>query len=178
MRVGEWLSDYLSPNLVTGSRFVLSVPVGVFLRLLPSLGAVLYLLAELTDLLDGWLARKKGRVTKVGEWFDILADHSLALVFLSSIGSPFLWQPIWIFALVSEAALVLYVAGLMMLTQKEREPAPMKYRFKWTGKFLLNLLLLGSLVWDLDFRIFLNALSILVSSRNLLLLFELSQKNT
>jgi len=172
MRVGEWLS----PNLLTGCRFILSVPVGIFLKLLPSLGAALYFLAELTDIIDGWWARRKGKVSKVGEWFDILADHSLALLVLSSIGSPFLWQPILTFALISESALVLYVAGLMIFTQENKEPPLMEYRFKWTGKFLLNALMLFSLLSGIDFKISLNVLSILVSSRNFLLFFELAFK--
>ena len=40
----------------------------------PFLGAVLFSIASLTDLLDGYIARKSQQVTKVGILLDPIAD--------------------------------------------------------------------------------------------------------
>jgi CDP-diacylglycerol--glycerol-3-phosphate 3-phosphatidyltransferase len=41
------------------------------------LGCFLYLLAAITDYIDGWYARKFGMITKWGQFFDPLADKVL-----------------------------------------------------------------------------------------------------
>ncbi len=84
------------PNALSVIRIVL-VPLLVVVMLTPPrswdwtgvhsdfLGALIFGLASLTDLLDGWLARRRRQITTVGEWLDPLADKLLVLGALISL---------------------------------------------------------------------------------------------
>ena len=67
-----------SPNLLTAARLPLA-PIAVVLMLVGepwgfASAALLALLLELTDLADGWMARKYGAVTNFGKLFDPFSD--------------------------------------------------------------------------------------------------------
>ena len=80
------------PNAITLSRIILVVPMMVLLTEAPDSNAYrvvfsLFLLAALTDLLDGWLARYWHCSSSIGAFLDPLADKIMAnvmLVFLAS----------------------------------------------------------------------------------------------
>ncbi len=86
------------PNLITMFRIVM-VPVVLFLMYegtpRANFWAVnVYLLTAITDLLDGWLARRMGLISVLGMFLDPLADKLLVmstLVFLSFMGRLPLW---------------------------------------------------------------------------------------
>ncbi len=94
------------PNKLTLFRMIL-VPVFVIL-LLPDLGLwavltawIIFIVASLTDLLDGRISRKRGLVTNFGKFMDPLADKLLvccALVCLMARGKVFAWVVIIIIA--------------------------------------------------------------------------------
>src|SRR3954471_4474246 len=57
-----------TPNLITLSRIVLIVvAAGLFFGGYRRMGVVLGAVAGWTDYLDGWLARRTGQVTRLGE---------------------------------------------------------------------------------------------------------------
>ena len=84
------------PNTLSVLRIVL-VPLLVVVMLTPPhswewtgvqsefLGALIFGLASVTDLLDGWLARRRRQITVVGQWLDPLADKLLVLGALISL---------------------------------------------------------------------------------------------
>jgi CDP-diacylglycerol---glycerol-3-phosphate 3-phosphatidyltransferase len=67
------------PTILTFSRIIL---IPFFIWVTPSnhtLGAIIFLVAALTDFFDGWLARKTGQVTKFGIILDPIADKILVI---------------------------------------------------------------------------------------------------
>lgn len=71
------------PNVLTVARILL-IPVFVLLFVTPTpdrsmAAAVVFIVAALTDLLDGYLARRCGQVTKLGRLLDPIADKLLVL---------------------------------------------------------------------------------------------------
>ncbi|MBI2848821.1 MAG: CDP-diacylglycerol--glycerol-3-phosphate 3-phosphatidyltransferase [Chloroflexi bacterium] len=69
------------PNLLSLSRIVLSPVIMVLLLLGDNNGslfaAILFLFAALTDVVDGYLARKRGAVSTRGVFLDLAADKVL-----------------------------------------------------------------------------------------------------
>ena len=74
------------PNILTLFRFAL-IPVYILVfsygYLEFSFGIVI--LAGLTDILDGYLARKNGQVTQIGVMLDPLADKTMMIVVILSL---------------------------------------------------------------------------------------------
>ncbi len=71
------------PNLITLTRILL-IPVFVVLFATPDpdrsiTAAIVFVVAAVTDLLDGYLARRSGQVTKLGKLLDPIADKLLVL---------------------------------------------------------------------------------------------------
>ena len=87
------------PTMLTLSRIVV-IPFFIFIMPgHPILGAFIFLIAALTDLLDGYLARLYGQVTTFGTILDPLADKFLvisALILLVDIGTLSAWIAILI----------------------------------------------------------------------------------
>jgi CDP-diacylglycerol--glycerol-3-phosphate 3-phosphatidyltransferase len=89
---GRGLRVAALPNLLTLLRIGL-VPVLVLTLMHPTpvaraLAAALFLLACLTDFLDGWLARRHGITTALGQMLDPLADKLIvaaALIMLAAV---------------------------------------------------------------------------------------------
>jgi len=71
------------PNFLTLVRIFL-IPVFVVVFLVPTpdrslVAAVIFTVAAVTDLLDGYIARRTGQVTKLGKLLDPIADKLLVL---------------------------------------------------------------------------------------------------
>ena len=89
------------PNALTAFR-VLCVPLMAYLLFadngdrgnLRDLAALVFVLASITDLLDGAIARRRGQVTNFGKIADPIADKALtgvALISLSIMGDLAWW---------------------------------------------------------------------------------------
>jgi CDP-diacylglycerol---glycerol-3-phosphate 3-phosphatidyltransferase len=71
------------PNFITLVRILL-IPVFVALFITPTpdrslSAAVIFVIAAVTDMLDGYIARRTGQVTKLGKLLDPIADKLLVL---------------------------------------------------------------------------------------------------
>ncbi len=83
MRSAVQESNINLPNVLTLTRILL-IPFFVLLFVVPTpdrslAAAVVFVTAAMTDLLDGYLARRRGQVTKLGRLLDPIADKLLVL---------------------------------------------------------------------------------------------------
>nr|WP_300004541.1 CDP-diacylglycerol--glycerol-3-phosphate 3-phosphatidyltransferase [Tissierella sp.] len=93
------------PNKITFSR-VLLVPVFILMFYIdiPNnqlYAGIIFIIAALTDTLDGYLARRNSQVTNLGKFIDPLADKllvSAALILLVEVGTIPAWVVITIIA--------------------------------------------------------------------------------
>jgi CDP-diacylglycerol---glycerol-3-phosphate 3-phosphatidyltransferase len=120
------------PNLVSILRAAL-VPVIVVLilaeeRAAMDLAAILFVVGALTDGLDGYLARRQGMTTTMGQWLDPLSDKlfvSAPMVTLTLLGR----FPVW--AAVVILAREIAVSGLRWYLGSRRESMPASNLAKW-----------------------------------------------
>ena len=82
------------PNIVTGIRIILSLTL-LFIEPLSVAFILIYLLAGISDMLDGVLARKMHVTSKLGALLDSVADATLIFVLLAIIIPYFIW-PAWV----------------------------------------------------------------------------------
>ncbi|WHZ14924.1 MAG: CDP-diacylglycerol--glycerol-3-phosphate 3-phosphatidyltransferase [Nitrospira sp.] len=83
MRAAGQESNINLPNVLTFARILL-IPVFVMLLIDPTpdralSAAIVFVVAAVTDLLDGYVARKTGQITKLGRLLDPIADKLLVL---------------------------------------------------------------------------------------------------
>jgi len=138
------------PIFLTLSRIVL-IPVFVFtVYHHPFVGAIVFGIASITDLLDGYLARRTGQITKFGIILDPIADKFLvisALIVLVDMERLSAWIAIVI--IVRE----FLVTGLRVvaLSKDIIIPAEMGGKIKTTTQIfaVLCLILMGS-IYDID----------------------------
>ena len=118
------------PNWLTTLRILL-IPVFVTLLVYRKVtwALVVFCLASLTDMLDGYIARSRGRQTRLGAFLDPVADKLLltsafvTLTYLKLI-------PFWITAVVVSRDLILSVGVLVIhVSGGTVHPAP-----TWVGK--------------------------------------------
>lgn len=100
------------PNCITSVRIV-GTAVLLFLPPLTALFFVIYTLCGISDVLDGWVARKTNSSSEFGAKLDSIADllfYALVIIRLM----PVLWKllPTWIWYFVGGAVLVRLVAYL------------------------------------------------------------------
>ena len=118
------------PNWLTILRILL-IPVFVTLLVYRRAGLALlvFCLASLTDLLDGYIARSQGRQTRLGAFLDPMADKLL----LTSGFVTLTWLkviPFWITAVVVSRDVVLSIGVLVIhVAGGTVHPAP-----TWIGK--------------------------------------------
>ncbi|MDR1619423.1 MAG: CDP-alcohol phosphatidyltransferase family protein [Clostridiales bacterium] len=121
------------PNFLSALRLLM---VGVFVyfylndRYFAALGV--YSLAVLTDLLDGYLARRNNWITDIGKVLDPLADKLMliaALVCFYTQG----WIPLWLLVIVAGKEIIMIIGGALLLKHEVVVHAD------WFGKFASGL---------------------------------------
>ena len=86
-----------TPNLITLSRIgLVVVAAGLFFAGYKLVGVVLGAIAGWTDYLDGWLARRTGQVTRLGEILDQFCDFFFESVVLYVAVAKFNFLPLWV----------------------------------------------------------------------------------
>ncbi len=135
------------PNAITFSRLVMTaafvVAVSQSSLLGYGMGLVLFVIAAISDFVDGWLARKMGLVTPLGKLMDPLADKilvSAAFVFFTEKGL----CPVWVTALIIGREFL--VTGLRQIAIEAGQVLAADRLGKWKTGFQLAYLITG-LVW-------------------------------
>jgi cardiolipin synthase len=92
----------------------------------PLLALVTFVVAAVTDMMDGYIARTRGTTTRLGAFLDPLADKLLLTASFVTITYKFSKVlPFWLTAIVlSRDLLMILVAALVMLTGGQIHPSP------------------------------------------------------
>jgi CDP-diacylglycerol--glycerol-3-phosphate 3-phosphatidyltransferase len=106
----------------------------------------LLLVAGLTDLLDGWLARRRGAVSPSGKVVDPLADKIVigGLAIYLTLARDF---PLWLLLAVVFRDIAL-MAGAWLFFRRQRLVFAADWTGKWTTFFLGILILAHILQWE------------------------------
>lgn len=135
------------PNAITFSRLVMTAAfvLAVSQRSLTGYGTglALFVIAAISDFVDGYLARKMGLVTPLGKLMDPLADKilvSAAFVFFTEKGL----CPVWVTALIIGREFL--VTGLRQIAIEAGQVIAADGLGKWKTGFQLAYLITG-LVW-------------------------------
>jgi len=143
------------PNILTLSR-IFAVPILVFLLWHPqwfdyALAFGLYVLMGVTDYFDGYVARARGTVSKLGVFLDPIADKIMiaaVIVMLVAMKDPARGHPAIEGAQVVAALIILLreiaVSGLREFLAELRVSLPVSQLAKWKTTF--QLVSLGALI--------------------------------
>ena len=95
---GSFVADLgTAPNIITLSRLVLIlIATGLFFAGHDLIGIALAVVAGVTDYLDGWLARRTGQVTRLGEILDQFSDIFYESMVLYIAIAQFRFFPLWV----------------------------------------------------------------------------------
>ena len=122
------------PNLITGLRFILVIPISIsiyqgnyFIAL------VLFIIAGLSDGLDGYLARRFNWTSEFGQFADPLADKCLILATLLALAfSERL--PLWfVYTMLTRDGLVLIGSMLYLLLFDSNQASSNRWGKHYTG---------------------------------------------
>jgi CDP-diacylglycerol--glycerol-3-phosphate 3-phosphatidyltransferase len=154
-RYNAALPEMLSlPNLLTLSR-IFAVPILVFLLWRPApldyaITFVLYCVVGITDYFDGYLARAQGRISRLGQFLDPIADKIMVAAVLVMLISSRKANPLpEIAGLHIIPALVILlreiiVSGLREFLAELRVSVPVSALAKWKTTF--QMVALGALI--------------------------------
>lgn len=114
------------PNKLTITRFILVLVFAFFAFPLPAvlcptavvrawIALIVYVIASLTDALDGHLARKNNMVTDFGKFLDPIADKLLVTAALISLMQSENWKMLYFWATLIILTREFLVSGLRMI---------------------------------------------------------------
>jgi cardiolipin synthase len=158
------------PNLITLARILL-VPVIVWAIASNQMqiAFALFLIAGLSDLVDGFLAKRFGMATELGAYLDPLADKAMIVSIYVTLGIADV-IPRWLVILVVSRDIMI-VAAIMLswLVDKPVKLKPLTVsKLNTVAQILLALLVLASLSIGFDAEIAILALTLLVAVLTLL----------
>ena len=126
------------PNMLTIIRFILIpfIYVSVLSRhFLTAL--IIFTISALTDVLDGYIARKYNYITDIGKLMDPLADKLTQVALLLSL-TILKILPLWIFIIVFVKEFVLVISASVLYSKKD-----VVVYSKWYGKLATTLFYLA-----------------------------------
>ena len=143
------------PNILSFLRILILVPFVLFVNNNNYIGGgVILVLSGLTDLLDGFIARKFNQITRLGEMLDPTADKLtlMTVMICASMKFPRIFP---FMALLALKEILMLAAGAILLKNKKNPPAS-----KWYGKvstvvFYISIttIIVIKAIWEVDIEI-------------------------
>jgi cardiolipin synthase len=153
------------PNLITIGRLLL-VPFTIWLLISgqPALAFWAFVLAGVSDGVDGWIARQFNQRSQLGEYLDPVADKALLVsIYIAFAVTGDL--PLWLAILIVSRDLLI-VGGVMLAWMLDR-PVPMRPRAvsktNTAAQIVLAAFVLASFAFTPDFEHLITALIVVVS---------------
>ncbi|TJX13777.1 CDP-diacylglycerol--glycerol-3-phosphate 3-phosphatidyltransferase [Tissierella creatinini] len=129
------------PNLITIFRLFL---IPIFLLVFHSnmvnnilYGGLIFILAGISDVLDGYIARRYNQTTKLGTFLDPFADKLMSFAVLISFTMKGL-IPMWVLIPILIKEVLMIIAGLTMYFRKDRRVIPANRYGKLATVFLYS----------------------------------------
>ena len=122
------------PNLITALRFILVIPISFFIyNESYFIALILFVVAGISDGLDGYLARKFDSVSEFGQFADPLADKCLILATLLALAfSERL--PLWfVYTMLGRDGIILIGSMLYLLLFDNKQALPNRWGKHYTG---------------------------------------------
>lgn len=154
------------PNKLTLSRVIMVPFFAAFLLLTPHyswfkwIAFGIFVIASLTDLLDGKIARKYNLVTNFGKFMDPLADKLLvcsALIGMSALSQSLI--PAWITMMIIAREFI--ISGFRLIAAEKGKVIAASMWGKWKTTFQMIMLCVKMLVMDTYLPISMDSSSVL-----------------
>ena len=126
-----------SANLITGTRILCSITL-LFCQTFSPPFFALYIIAGLTDMIDGTVARKAGTVSEFGAKLDTMADFALVAACLIKL-VPVLELPVWLWLWIGGIALIKMINIVSGCVVRKKIITPHTVMNKVTGVLLFIL---------------------------------------
>ena len=126
------------PNMLTIIRFIL-IPF-IYVSVLSKhylIALIIFTISAITDVLDGYIARKYNYITDIGKLMDPLADKLTQVALLLSL-TILKILPLWIFIIVFVKEFVLVISATVLYSKKD-----VVVYSKWYGKLATTLFYLA-----------------------------------
>jgi CDP-diacylglycerol--glycerol-3-phosphate 3-phosphatidyltransferase len=151
-------------NMLSMFRVVLVIPVGYLLlhenTQYHIYALIVIVIASLTDLFDGMIARKMNQVTEFGKMIDPIADK----ISVACIVGILAYQgkiPVWFLSLIVARDVVIFICGIYL--KKKKGIVPMSLLAgKWAVAFIAMLVVIA--VLDIGTLFFLKEILIFIST--------------
>jgi cardiolipin synthase len=137
----------LLPNILSILRLILSIPTAYLLYTdfltYKNIIILLFIILYLTDLLDGYIARKFNMISETGKIIDPLADK-FTVIILSIVIFIKKFIPLWYFTIIVIRDLIILIFGIIL-----RKKVNMTLMSNFPGKiavFSIALILLISII--------------------------------
>ena len=110
------------PNILTSLR-ILMIPLFIFCYPVNRVAAaIVFAVACITDMIDGYLARKYNAISKFGTLFDPLADKLLQIAAVVCLWWSDILPP-WVLIVVATKEIVMSIGAMYLLTKDVVVPA-------------------------------------------------------
>ena len=159
-----------APNALSLAR-LLAVPVIVWLLLVDAYAQAfwLFVLAGISDAVDGYLAKRLDMETEIGRFLDPIADKTLLVAIYITLGHQGFF-PVWLVILVVSRDLLIVGGALMAYTMSQNvRPTPLLIsKINTVVQITLAATVLGDTAFDVEVGDFSNILIYAVAASTIL----------